>query len=224
MKITEILKSAFHAIMAKKTRSFLTMLGVIIGVFAVAALLSVGQASMRQMNTNFSSLGADVIEGSSYSEDYSIDMDDLEALSEYETIDSIAPTVSSRGTAENGNNDISVTLVGTTWDYARVMDWQLADGRFILPIDDENENKVVVIGRTVAITLFGRVDIEGEQITISDEIVTIVGVLSQQEESNMSNPNEMVIMPLSTGQTYFSMDDFTEFTIRAIRQMMWIQR
>jgi putative ABC transport system permease protein len=215
MKLSEIIKSAFHAIMAKKTRSFLTMLGVIIGVFAVAALLSIGQASMRQMNSNFSSLGAEVIEGSSYSDDYTLDMDDLETLAEIDTVDSIAPTVSSRGTAENGNNDISVTLVGTTWDYARVMDWDLVEGRSILPSDDETLNKVAVIGQTVAMTLFGRVDVFGEQITISGETVTVIGVLSQQEESNRNNPNEMVVVPLLTGQTYFSMDDFSEFTLRA---------
>ena len=215
MKLSEIIKSAFHAIMAKKTRSFLTMLGVIIGVFAVAALLSIGQASMNQMNSNFSSLGADVLQGSNYSDDYTLCLDDLEEIAEIETVDSVAPTATSRSTASNGNNDMSVTITGTTWDYARVMGWELAEGRFILPIDDELENKVAVIGRTVAITLFGRTDIYGEQIAIGDEKITIVGVLSQQEESQSSNPNEMVIIPISTGQAYFSLSDFSSFTLRA---------
>lgn len=215
MRFTELIKSAFSSILSRKVRSFLTSLGVIIGVFAVAALLSVGEASIKQMNDLMSDLNANIVEASIQNEDVDISINEIQKLQESSSVQAAAPYAQSNGTAKNGINEMQVSITGTTVGYAKIKDYNLTNGRFILPIDIEEKNSAAVLGQTVALRLFGHTDIVGQKFMLGDREFTVVGVLDKTKESLGENANEQVFIPLTTGEKLYDMGKTTQFSMLA---------
>lgn len=215
MRFTELLKSALSSILSRKVRSFLTSLGVIIGVFAVAALLSVGEASIKQMNDLMSGLNANIISASIHNQDVKVSISEIEKLQESSSIQASAPSSQSNVTSINGLNEMQTTLIGTTFPYAKIKDYSLVSGRFILPVDVEESNNAAVLGQTVALKLFGHTDIIGERFMLGDREFTVVGVLDKVKESLGQNTNEQVIIPITTGQKLYNMGEITQFEVLA---------
>lgn len=215
MRFTELIKSALSSILSRKVRSFLTSLGVIIGVFAVAALLSVGEASIKQMNDLMSGLNANIINASIYNQDIKVSISEIEKLQESSSIQASAPSSQSNVTSINGLNEMQTTLIGTTFPYAKIKDYNLASGRFILPVDVEEANNAAVLGQTVALKLFGHIDIIGESFMLGEREFTVVGVLDKVKESLGQNTNEQVIIPITTGQKLYNMGEITQFEVLA---------
>lgn len=215
MRFTELIKSAFSSILSRKVRSFLTSLGVIIGVFAVAALLSVGEASIKQMNDLMSDLNANIVETSIQNEDIDISINEIEKLQESSSVQAAAPIARSNGTAKNGISEMQASIIGTTSGYAKIKDYKLTNGRFIISIDIEEKNNAAVLGQTVALRLFGHTDIVGQKFMLGDREFTVVGVLDKTKESLGENANEQVFIPLSTGQKLYEMGKITQFSMLA---------
>lgn len=215
MRSIELIKSAFSSIFSRKVRSFLTSLGVIIGVFAVSALLSVGEASIKQMNEHMSDLNANVISANIMREDASVSATEVEGLSEAKSIKAAAPIAKTYSQVQKGISEMQVSVAGTTKGYAQIKDYKLATGRFILPIDVEEETDAAVIGQTVALKLFGHANVLGQRFMLGERSYTVVGVLKHMEQGMEDNPNEQVIIPLSTGQKVLDMEKITEFSILA---------
>ena len=216
MRFTEIIKSAFQSIWSRKIRSFLTMLGVIIGVFAVASLLAVGENSIKEINESFSNLGAENLSAEITKEGAKISMEDIEKLQDYDSIDSAAPFLKASADLKNGGKSEKITVVGTSWQGARVMDYKLSTGRFIVGLDIEKQNKSVVLGSDLAQRLFGDTDIIGEKVNIGSMKFTIVGVLAPMYGNPFENPNMQVIIPVTTGQTFLGMGELNSFKVKAI--------
>lgn len=216
MRLSEIIKSAFASIWSMKVRSFLTSLGVIIGVFAIAALLSIGNSVAIQMQQSMEGLNANIITSGVYREAEEILKEDLAVIqNENDSLAAVAPNMQSNATIVNGSNIVSVPVVGTTFEYAQVNDYNLMSGRFLMPMDISAENKVVVLGFTMAIKLFGNTDIFGEKVKMNNHTFTVVGVIEKQAETWMGNPNEQVMIPYTTGQKLFEMGQITSLTALA---------
>lgn len=215
MRFIELIKSAFSSIFSRKVRSFLTSLGVIIGVFAVAALLSVGEASIKQMNDLMSDLNANVVETNIMQEDASVSVSEIDGLSKTKSVAAAAPVANTQARAQNGNSEMQVSVTGTTKDYAQIKDYKLDSGRFILPIDVEVKTAAAVIGQTVALKLFGHTNVVGQRFMLGDRAYTVVGVLKHQEQTLMDNANEQVIIPITTGQKLLQMGKIMQFSLLA---------
>lgn len=215
MKFSELIKSALSSILSRKVRSFLTSLGVIIGVFAVAALLSVGEASIRQMKDLMSDLNANIVSVYINNQDIKVKISEIEKLQESSNIKAAAPSNESSSTSKNGLNEMQTTLIGTTYGYAKTKDYNLTNGRFILPVDVEEVNNAAVIGQTVALRLFGHVNIIGESFMLGDREFVVVGVLDKVKESLGRNANEQVIIPITTGQKLYDMGEISGFEVLA---------
>lgn len=215
MRLTEIIKSAAISIWSMKVRSFLTSLGVIIGVFAIASLLSIGQASTRQMRASMANLNISVIQSSIFDEHNEIKMNDLIELSENDNISAVAPEMRTNGEVINGLKKMNVNIIGTNDNYTQIRGITLKSGRFILPIDIENKSKVAVLGNTVALKLFGNTDITGEKFSYGDTVYTIIGVADSKPSTWMGNLNEQIYMPISCNSTLFNAEDITTFVTLA---------
>ncbi|MDD3183772.1 MAG: ABC transporter permease [Anaerostipes sp.] len=216
MKLTQAIKMALSSILSTKLRSFLTMLGIIIGVLSVTLLVSIVQSTTNNVNDTLSSLGGNVISASITSKrSSSITTSDLETLENNMAVDSVSPIVSGSGTAKASSNSSSVTITGITPEYQKIKEYTLTSGREILDVDNENRLQVCVIGATVAEDLFGRADVAGEKIKVSGRTFNIVGVIEEEGSSQMNSNDTMVYIPFKTAQRVLKSTTISSFYVSA---------
>jgi putative ABC transport system permease protein len=213
VNIVQSARVALRALRVNKLRSALTMLGIIIGVGAVIAMVSVGSGAQARVAEQIQSLGSNliiVLSGSVSSggirlgqgSQVTITEDDAIAIArEIPAIQVAAP--SSRGNAQvvYGNLNWSTVVQGVTTDYAEARDWPVVNGRGIVPEDMEGATKVAVVGRTTALNLFGDADPLGQVIRIKKVPFTVVGVLSSKGQSSFGqDQDDVILIPLSTAK------------------------
>jgi len=214
-KFYMVLRIALRAIAAHKMRSFLTMLGVVIGVAAVISLVAVGQGAQAQVVSQFESLGSNLLTVSSQTssnfgrgglQQSSRDLtnQDVEAIEALATsVRYVAPQYNSNNaTVAYGSNTTSVNIQGITSVYADVRNWTIADGRFLTPEDDQALASNVVLGQAVVEDLFGSGSLNpvGETIRINRQNYQVVGVLESKGQTGFQNQDEVIFMPLRTAQ------------------------
>lgn len=168
-------------------RSFLTMLGIIIGVASVIILVSVVNAYMSYMTESFASLGTNLLTVSLTNlPSRSMSVDEMYLFFEEHTeeYDGISPMVNVGGTVKHGNDSMSATgITGVSEDYLKIKSWNLSDGRNIQYADIVGRQKVCVIGAYVANELYGSAGkAYGETIKVNGYAFKVVGVVEQQEE------------------------------------------
>lgn len=201
MKFTQAIKMAFSSILSNKMRSFLTMLGVIIGVTAVITLISLGQGSTRRVTSQIESLGTNlIIINITGGRNRSVTEEDLERIKNIPGVSGIAPVLSGGVTVKAGNKNTNSSLEATTPGYQQVRNTHVQLGRFLLQNDLDMRFRVAVVGVDVADELFGRRDIVGEKISINGVEFSIVGILEEKGSSIAGSDDNKVIIPLTTGQ------------------------
>jgi putative ABC transport system permease protein len=213
-KLLMVLRVALRALTAHKMRSFLTMLGVVIGVAAVISLVAVGQGAQAQVVSQFKALGSNLLvvspmvsfgfsrEGLQESP-ASLTNSDVEAIAGLATaVARVAPQYNSNATVTYGGNTTNVTVSGVTADYADVRNWELARGRFISSEDSASLATTIVLGQSVVEDLFGSnlVNPVGETVRINRQNYQIVGVLESKGQSGFQNQDDVIFMPLRTAQ------------------------
>ncbi|MFA5079570.1 MAG: ABC transporter permease, partial [Dehalococcoidia bacterium] len=187
MSFWESLKSAWQAIFSNKTRSFLTMLGIVIGVCAVVLLVSLGQGFQASMTTTFNNMGASALYISSSTDKTVTSMrpltlDDAAALSDKTVAPSISvvsPTLSSRATIQYGNNSANVQATGVKPVITEIRNYQVDQGRFITDQDVSARSNVVVLGYQTATDLFGSDNPVGKSVRIQGSKYQVVGTLQK---------------------------------------------
>ena len=181
-------KMAIRSISSSKMRSFLTMLGIIIGVMALVVLVSIVNGATSSVTDAVSSLGSDMLTVTvSDDKGYPIKSEDLEQWVEEEpSFGSAAPYSSSSVTGKYGSDYDSFTVYGTTPAYYDIEGLKLAQGRFLKSSDVSNATRVCVLNNSAATDLIGYEDCVGEEISLDGARYTIVGVLSD-DESIMSS-------------------------------------
>ena len=197
-------KLALKSIWSNRMRSFLTMLGIIIGVAAVIILVGIVNGEMSYMTESFSSMGTNRITVNVINlRTRSVDVDDmysfLEENSEYFSY--MSPTVTVSATVKVGNeNSTSTQTTGVSEDYLSILDEKLLSGRFIQYADIAARQKVAVIGYYIATTYYGSADAAvGQKISVNGEKYEIVGVIEQQtsesEELSAGGSDDTLYIP-----------------------------
>ncbi len=220
MNLKQAFKMAMKSIISSKMRTFLTMLGIIIGICAVIVLVSVVQGSTGSITESIESLGANSItvsftgRNSTKSVSYEDMVEFMEDNPDY--VSYVVPNMSSMGsTVKYQSTNISSTVTGTTPDYLIVKNRDVSNGRFINEIDVERRRKVAVIGSYNAQELFGFENPIDKKIKINNELFTVVGVLEEISGSERSSDDNAVIIPYSSGRLIFRTDKIRSYTVWA---------
>ncbi len=178
-------KMALRSIGSSKMRSFLTMLGIIIGVLALVVLVSLVNGATSSVTDAVSSLGSSLLTVTvSDDKGQPIDLNTLEIwMEEEEKLGPMAPTITDTATGSAKGETGSVVLYGTTPFYYDIQGLQLSMGRWLKSTDVDNHSYVCVINETAAEELLGYVDCIGETVYLNSVPYTVVGVLADDEDS-----------------------------------------
>lgn len=177
--IFQSMKMAWHAVVSNKLRSFLTMLGIIIGVVALIVLVSIANGATSSVTDQISSMGSSYLTVTITDDKGNpLRLKELSDFCEPEEVDEVAPVSWTSVTAKTSYSNGTMTLTGTTGSYADIQGLELFSGRFLKQTDIDNNSYVVVITKDTATELFGRVDAVGESIKLNGKSFLVVGVLS----------------------------------------------
>jgi putative ABC transport system permease protein len=204
MNFLQAVRLSFGVIWSNKLRSFLTMLGVIIGVFAVVALVSIGQGATSAVTERVQGMGSNLITLNVRGRGPlgSLTYEEAMELGQREGIAAVAPVVNGSVTVKFGNQSVSTSLEGTNQEYTAVRNHFVEQGRFVTPVDVQYRQKVVVLGSDVFKELFAGVNPIGQQVGINGSIFTVVGVLEKKGSSMGGSSDDKVIIPVSTAQRF----------------------
>ncbi|HBB46664.1 MAG TPA: hypothetical protein DCZ78_07520 [Blautia sp.] len=173
------MKMAWHAVVSNKLRSFLTMLGIIIGVVALIVLVSIANGATSSVTDQISSMGSSYLTVTITDDKGNpLRLKELSDFCEPEEVDEVAPVSWTSVTAKTSYSNGTMTLTGTTGSYADIQGLELFSGRFLKQTDIDNNSYVVVITKDTATELLGRVDAVGESIKLNGKSFLVVGVLS----------------------------------------------
>ena len=214
--ILQSFRMAFSSILSNKMRSFLTMLGIIIGVVAVVVLVSLVNGATSSVTSQIQGLGSDLLTVNITSKgNDSLSMGEVENLAaDYESIGATAPSSTQYATARNGTKTYDATIQGTTSSYEQIGSLNLLYGRFLKTPDICDSSAVAVVGVDVADELFGSRQIIGQSISVNGRSFLIIGVLSEST-SAFGGSDGKVIIPYTLAQRIFKQSDVTTFYVAA---------
>ena len=182
MRAWQSLRMALDAVLANKLRSFLTMLGIIIGVVALVVLVSLVTSTSDAVTAQVQALGTDMLSASILNDQENpIKLSELSDIAQLPEIFSVAPLAQFSATAKVQHEEESVTVYGTTAAYAQIQGLELAYGRFLKTADVENSSYVAVLSDAAADELFGRSDVTGQSLSLDGRSFQIVGVLEEDD-------------------------------------------
>lgn len=214
MSLIETMKTAFQSVRANALRSVLSMLGIVIGVAAVIAVVSIGTGSRQAVLQNISGLGSNLItitpgfqrgtagrvsQGETETLTYELAADMERAVP---FVSHVVPQVTGRGLLVVGNENLQVNMVGTTAAYQTVLNYSPAIGRFLSGEDVDAERNVLVLGSDIAEELWPEGNPVGNEVLliVNDRrfTFTVVGVMESMGQMLGSNPDGQVYVPITT--------------------------
>ena len=208
----ETLRLAFIAIIRNKLRSFLTVLGVVIGVAAVIAMLTIGQGSSAQVSADVESLGTSVLSvrpgkramgppGGARDNAPAFGLRDVEAIEALPVVANVAPVKSSSQVAVAGNSNVSTSVTGTSAGYLAVTNRALARGRIFSASEEQAGSAVCVLGETVRQALFGNTDPTGQMIRLKSVSCEVIGLLAAKGAGSFGqDQDDLILMPIRAVQ------------------------
>ncbi|MFA5108988.1 MAG: ABC transporter permease [Patescibacteria group bacterium] len=214
LPISQAIRISFTALLSKKARSFLTMLGIIIGVGAVVLIISLGAGAQSLILDQVKGLGSNlvgVLPGKSESDGPPASVmgvqittlinDDLEAIRKQAVnIDGAVGYSRGMATASWGENSYETNINGCSTDYLKVEGGEVASGRFFTAEEDQDMAKVAVLGDTVKKELFGDSDAIGRQIRIKKQSFEVIGVMAPRGKVTFVDYDDQIHLPLKTTQ------------------------
>ncbi len=209
MNIWQAVLDALESLSANKLRASLTILGIVIGVAAVIAMVSVGRGAQYTITESINGIGTNllfVFRGGSQDvrNPKPITLSDAEAIADpFQAPDvvAVAPVIQDSGKVTFGRENTTTNITGVTPDYASVRKYSLTEGDFISQDEMLGQASVALLGSEVADKLFGRQNgIVGETIRIESQPFRVVGVLQPKGGSSFSNADNLVMVPFSTAQ------------------------
>ena len=209
MLIWTIIKVAFKSIAANKLRSFLTMLGIIIGVGAVIAMLGLGAGTKKSVTDSVKNMGSNMLTirpayrrggGVAGAELRDLTIDDAQAiLREVPVVAMVAPDVSSRQQTKYLSKNVNVNIIGSTTTFFPVRNFEVEKGRAFSESEVEDSAKVAVLGPKTATDLFGEeVDPIGEMVKIKGINYRVIGITKAKGDQGYFNPDEQIVIPLGS--------------------------
>lgn len=217
MVFLQSLKMALSSIASNKGRSFLTMLGVIIGVAAVIAATGFAMGSTAEITESIEALGTNklMIFNDARKSNRDMSYEDFREFTETQTelISQMAPIVNGSGTVKYGTSSDGFGILGTSPDYADIDDMHVQEGRYILELDMEYRQKVAVLGTYIVNELFDGQSPVGEKIKINGYIFTVVGVLEELDGGQEGGRDNTIIIPVTTAQRIFKNARITSYQV-----------
>lgn len=215
-----LLQEAVYALGANRLRSFLTVLGVVIGVASVIIMLSIGEGSRRSVAATIASLGSNqliVLSGSSTSGGLrggagslpNLSFEDAAAIGELGSVSGVAPVANVPVQVVYGGNNKATSVTGTTPPYLRVNNMQIALGSAFTESDVRTAANVAILGDTVVRELFGEKPAIGEKIRIQRQTFEVIGTLKAKGQGfGGGDQDDVIVMPVTTAQRKLSGNAF----------------
>ena len=208
-----MLSEAWHAMSANRLRTFLTMLGMVIGVGAVVLMMAIGEGAQQSIKRSIDSMGSNlfvILSGSSSNSgsrsasgsSSTLNMNDATAIGDLDDISAFAPISVGNAQIIYGGNNSNSAIVGTTPSYFSIRRWDVESGELFSDADIRSASRVALVGKTVVENLFGdEVDPVGKTIRIKKSPFLIVGVLEAKGQSfDGRDQDDTVIVPITTAQ------------------------
>ncbi len=216
-------KMAISSVWSSKVRSFLTMLGIIIGVASVIILVNLVTASTLSMRSQLESMGTNLITVSisrgGWGQTRSVSLSELEELADEndDIFDSITPVVTGMGVIKYGTENVSSTITGVNEKYADIRSREVTEGRFITEADCENRSNIVVIGEYIRQELFGNESPIGQTVKINNEKFTVVGLLDQKSSNASSGgDDDIMLIPYTRATRLLRNANINSFMVSAV--------
>ena len=213
MNLYQNLLEALESLNANKLRSMLTVLGIVIGVAAVIAMLSIGRGAQDAITSQIESIGTNLVyvtPGSARQEGVvaaagtagTLTLDDANALAYLSGVVAVAPEADGRAQITYLGQNTNTRLIGTTPSYQSVHSVELADGAFISDANQAARSSAIVLGSAVAETLFGGLNgAVGQSVRVNGQPYRVIGVLASKGGTGFLNQDDQVFVPLSTALT-----------------------
>ena len=229
MDFFELLASSFEALKLNKVRTALAGLGIVIGIGAVIALVSLGQATQQSVQNSIQGLGANLLTISpgsqrtgavqgGFGSSQTLTLEDANAIStaRFTSISKVSPEVSRRSQVTAGRNNTNISITGSTTSYPAVHNVTMSSGTFITDQDVTGNRNVAVIGPQVVTDLFGGGDPTGQTIRINKIPFTIIGITVSKGGTGFANQDDIVFIPITTAQkTVFGIDYVNNISLSA---------
>jgi len=219
---------AWEGLTLNKVRSFLTTLGVIIGVASVIMMLAISAGAEAEIADQINSLGANLIMvspsfsrggfGPGQGPPPGLSYDDIGAIAQNVTgINGVSAEQSTNQTVEGGGTTLEdISVLGTTSGFMGVRDYRVAEGRFITDEDNAQANKAAVLGSSIAQELFGVQDPVGQSVKIGSTKFTVVGVMAAKGTVGNTNYDERIYIPIQVVFKKFTNARFNNDTVRLL--------
>jgi putative ABC transport system permease protein len=229
MSLWEAVRVALASLASNKLRSFLTMLGIIIGVAAVITTISIGQGANKATQDQIAKLGTNVLTvfpGQQRTGSVSLGMgsrmtltlEDADAVArQCPSVKQVAPEYSSRGRLKFQNQNTSTSIMGTTPEYVEVRNFEMNQGRFFTDSDVKRRAKIVVLGDSVRDTLFGNINPIGKNLKLNGQSFRVVGTFKLKGGGGFRNPDDQVYIPITTAmRRVFGVDYIGSMGVQAV--------
>lgn len=208
-----MLGEAWHAMGANRLRTFLTMLGMVIGVGAVVLMMAIGQGAEASVKRSINAMGSNlfvVLSGppnvagarSATGNAPSLNTKDANAIAELDGVSGVAPVSTGKAQIVFGSNNWNTDIIGTTPSYLDVRSWSLSEGYGFSDSDIRSATRVALVGKTVVTSIFGDdIDPIGKTVRIKQSPFVILGVLESKGQTlDGRDQDDTIIVPLSTAQ------------------------
>jgi putative ABC transport system permease protein len=207
MNTLSIIKIAFRALARNRVRAALTMLGIIIGVSAVIAMVSIGQGASATVQAQIESMGTNLLFVSAQAQNAGgvrggagaesggsrLSVEDLEAIRrEVPSVAMVSPQVNTRTQMVAGNLNWSAQVQGVSEQYPEIRKWNVGGGSFFAESDVRTAARVIVLGRTVADNLFPGTDATGQTVRVSNLPFRVIGVMARKGQDQMGRDQDDV--------------------------------
>lgn len=227
MKISDPIKISYRSLTASKTRFFLTVLGIVIGVASVIMVMAIGASAQRLILSQIEKVGSNlvgILPGASEEEGppaaafgvvtTTLTNQDLKALRERRNVphmEAVSGYVSGSATMASATESFEVSYQGVSPEMIEVESIDVASGRFFFPEEESDLSRVIVLGATRAEELFPGRDPIGETLKVKDVPFKVVGVLEERGSTAFSNPDTLAFIPLETAQKLLLGIDYLNF-------------
>lgn len=215
MNLLMIIRVAFRALIRNKMRAALTMLGIIIGVSAVIAMVSIGQGASASVQAQIESIGTNLLfvsagaqnvggvrSGTGDSGTNTLTVEDLEAIKrEVPSVSMVTPTVNARSQLVASNMNWNTSVQGVSEQYPEIRKWSVQSGTFFTDADVRTAARVIVIGQTLADNLYPGTDAVGQTIRVMNLPFRVVGVMARKGQDQQGrDQDDIAFAPYTTVQ------------------------
>jgi len=219
MKFSQAVKMAFSSILSNKMRSFLTMLGIIIGISSVIILIGIGAGTKQDVASSISGMGTNLITiNITGGREVTVTTAELTALKSQPGIKDIAPSITSAVTAKLGNQNTTTSIESSLPSYSEIRNVTAQYGRFITQDDLDNRYRVAVVGTDVLDTLSKGTSYDSflnQTITLNGTAFTIVGILETKGSTTAGSTDNRIIIPITTAQRLLRNKSIRTFYVEA---------